>query len=376
MPGTYTHTTRATGTVLTATIYNTDHQNHIDNQTPAGTDDYSATQAQMQSTVEPGEVGTESLATSLQGELERLRFALKESKAAVDSIAAQWYSSPLVLTNKSGGAVAAGDVVVVDTTTASSFTTTAVLSYKGLVGVALETIASDATGKVAIAGRHTVNVVGATIIGRYLTTSSTPTTASDSGVLVGTAVPEGGFAVALTSTAGAGAVTALIFGGISFPSVISKPSFVLTPESAVFPTTNFPQLVKNSNTNWTSYTLDYDQTTQEDAYWFVTIPSGVAFTGASIDIYFRMASVITGTVQWAFVTLTRSENEAWDTVGVTDNAAAETVPGTAGQVGVVTTALTVTGWAAGEVLLIRIARPVADTAAEDAKFINAVLRLT
>ena len=375
MPGTYTHTTRATGTVLTATIYNTDHQNHIDNQTPSGTDDYSANQSQMQSTVEPGEVGTESLATSLQGELERLRFALKESKAAVDSIAAQWYSSPLVLTNKSGGAVAAGDVVVVDTTTASSFTTTTTAGYKGLVGVSLETIANDATGKVAISGRHTVKVTGATTIGRYLKTHSVAKEAVDTAVLVGTAVPEGAFAVALTSTVGAGSVTALIFGGISFPSVISKPSFVLSPESAVFPTTNFPQLVKNSDTNWTSYTLDYDQTTAEAAFWFVTIPSGVAFSAAALDIYYR-TTVITGTFQVDLTTLTRADAEAWDTAGTLDSSTADTVPGTAGQVGVVTTALTVTGWAAGEVLLIKIARNIADTAAADIKLINAVLRLT
>jgi hypothetical protein len=76
MPGNYSHTTRSTGTILTATIYNGDHQNHIDNQTPLGTDDYSASQSQMQSTVDPGAVGSESLPTSLAGELERLRYVI------------------------------------------------------------------------------------------------------------------------------------------------------------------------------------------------------------------------------------------------------------------------------------------------------------
>jgi hypothetical protein len=88
MPGNYSHTTRSTGTILTATIYNGDHQNHIDNQTPLGTDDYSSSQAVMQSAVDPGEVNTESFPTSLAGELERLRFIIKEMKAQ-----SQWYVS-------------------------------------------------------------------------------------------------------------------------------------------------------------------------------------------------------------------------------------------------------------------------------------------
>jgi hypothetical protein len=88
MPALYTHTTRAAGTVLTANIYNTDHQNHIDNGIPGQLDDYSVSVAQMQTTTDPGEVGTESLATSLAGELERLRFAIKEARGG-----AQWYQT-------------------------------------------------------------------------------------------------------------------------------------------------------------------------------------------------------------------------------------------------------------------------------------------
>lgn len=89
MAALYSHTTRSTGTTLTANIYNTDHQNHIDNGIPSQLDDYSSTVSQMQSTVDPGEVGTESLATSLSGELERLRSILKKIGGK-----AQWYTSP------------------------------------------------------------------------------------------------------------------------------------------------------------------------------------------------------------------------------------------------------------------------------------------
>ena len=58
----------------------------------------------------------------------------------------------LILTNKSGGGVIAGDVVVVDTTTDESFTTTTSAASQGAIGVAQETIANNASGRVAVAG--------------------------------------------------------------------------------------------------------------------------------------------------------------------------------------------------------------------------------
>jgi len=85
----YSHTTRAAGTILTAVIYNTDHQNHVDNQIPTKMEDSSANVAGMQANTDPGDVGTESLATSLQGEIERLRFQLKAVTGE-----AQWYVPP------------------------------------------------------------------------------------------------------------------------------------------------------------------------------------------------------------------------------------------------------------------------------------------
>ena len=58
------------------------------------TDDYSVDNTQMQSTTDPGEVGTESKPTTLAGELERLRFAVKELKQWCLGTIAQWYESP------------------------------------------------------------------------------------------------------------------------------------------------------------------------------------------------------------------------------------------------------------------------------------------
>lgn len=101
MAALYSHTTRASGLILTAAIYNSDHENHITNGVPSQLDDYSSTVGQMQTMTSPGGVGTESQATSLAGELERIRYM-------IDAIigGAQWYSTPasdLAVLASSGG---------------------------------------------------------------------------------------------------------------------------------------------------------------------------------------------------------------------------------------------------------------------------------
>lgn len=87
MGANYSHTSRV-GSV-SESEYNLDHQNHIDNGIPSILDDYSANVAEMQATADPGEVGTESLSTSLAGELERLRHLIKEITGKTE-----WYESP------------------------------------------------------------------------------------------------------------------------------------------------------------------------------------------------------------------------------------------------------------------------------------------
>lgn len=88
--GLYTITTRATGTIVTSTIYNTDHQNHINNQNPEMTGAYSDSVSQMQIETYPGAVGSESLALNLAGEIERLRYQL----GAITGNQ-YWYQAPL-----------------------------------------------------------------------------------------------------------------------------------------------------------------------------------------------------------------------------------------------------------------------------------------
>ena len=90
--GTYSHTTRATGLTLTATIYNNDHVNHITNMNYPGLDDYSANNAQMQETTDPYPASAESLATSGEGEIKRIRYILSQLHPAET----KWYEDPPV----------------------------------------------------------------------------------------------------------------------------------------------------------------------------------------------------------------------------------------------------------------------------------------
>lgn len=86
------------------------------------------------------------------------------------------------LTNKSGGGVIAGDVVVIDTTNNDAFTTTTSVGTTNVVGVAQETIANNATGRVLTAGYAAlVNTSASVTRGNYGKTHSVAKQAVDAG---------------------------------------------------------------------------------------------------------------------------------------------------------------------------------------------------
>jgi hypothetical protein len=86
-----------------------------------------------------------------------------------------------VMTNKSGASVAAGDIVILDTTTDNSFTTTTTAALETSIGIAQETIANNATGRILVVGiAPLVNVAASVTRGHYLKTSTTAKQATDS----------------------------------------------------------------------------------------------------------------------------------------------------------------------------------------------------
>lgn len=80
------------GDTLTASDLNAEFNNILNELDPGGVDDYSATATAMQSTSDPYPGGAASLATSLQGELERMRYQILQLKTSIQqSSATYWY---------------------------------------------------------------------------------------------------------------------------------------------------------------------------------------------------------------------------------------------------------------------------------------------
>lgn len=109
--GLYSHTTRGIGTVLTASIYNSDHINHITNQNPAMTGALADSVGQYQTKTDPGGVGSEVLAANLAGELERLRFCIARITGKT-----QWYEAPQSSLQQALGGSVAGTIATTGAT--------------------------------------------------------------------------------------------------------------------------------------------------------------------------------------------------------------------------------------------------------------------
>lgn len=84
--------TWSSGETLTASDLNAEFTNILSNLTPSGVDDYSATTTEMRAVTDPYPASSESQATSLQGELERIRYQILEIKKAMQtSNVTYWY---------------------------------------------------------------------------------------------------------------------------------------------------------------------------------------------------------------------------------------------------------------------------------------------
>lgn len=111
--------TATEGATITHGDRNAEHQNHINNHNFVALDDYSTSLAQMQAVTDPYPSGAESLATSGSGELERLRYVIKQITGE-----AQWYIDPDtdIATHYAATAVHGATGAVVGTTNTQTLT--------------------------------------------------------------------------------------------------------------------------------------------------------------------------------------------------------------------------------------------------------------
>jgi hypothetical protein len=78
------------GQTITASLWNNEFENIDTNFIPAGMDDYSATDAEMQNQTDPYPASATSRPTSLQGELERIRYVIGQVSGRT-----YWYQDPI-----------------------------------------------------------------------------------------------------------------------------------------------------------------------------------------------------------------------------------------------------------------------------------------
>jgi hypothetical protein len=107
--------------ILTSSAINAEFNNILNNLDPTGVGSYSTTVAQMKLQTSPGGLGTESLATSLGGELERLRYVIAQ---LIGPNVQYWYQAPpttlSALATVSGGGLPTYRIVSGATTGTSS----------------------------------------------------------------------------------------------------------------------------------------------------------------------------------------------------------------------------------------------------------------
>lgn len=155
---------------------------------------------------------------------------------------------------------------------------------------------------------------------------------------------------------------------------------ILTPESAHFPSSNYPALTVLATVRRPA--LAYDATIDETAYWSCVAPQGL--TGAlTLVISYIMASAVSGNVILAAAVEAVSDGDATDLDAVTsfdtvNTSSATAVPATAGYLDQITITLTnADSIAAGDYVRISISRDAdnaGDTAAGDLYLLVAELR--
>jgi len=89
-PYAMTYTPSAGNTILADHI-NTSNNEHINNNIPESIDDYSTNAAEMQGLADPYPASSESLATTLDGEIQRLRYQVNEIRERFNPAGSQWY---------------------------------------------------------------------------------------------------------------------------------------------------------------------------------------------------------------------------------------------------------------------------------------------
>lgn len=151
---------------------------------------------------------------------------------------------------------------------------------------------------------------------------------------------------------------------------------VFLPESASFPTTNYPELSQDIQARMF---LGFDAVVSESCFWTFAAPQGLTAPLALVITY-RTGVAITGTAIFGAAIEAISDGDATDTYATasfdaTNTSAAATVPAATDTIDQISITLTNADTiAAGDYCRLRVNRDIADTAAGDLQILMVELR--
>lgn len=140
--------------------------------------------------------------------------------------------------------------------------------------------------------------------------------------------------------------------------------FIFTPESAQFPSTNFPQLLTIHSTE-RIFVLGFDAATPEACFWRAVIPAGWTGTITAVVSYV-MASAVANNVDFEMSVQAITDGDSVDidtstSYDTVNTMTADAVPGTAGYVGQFTITLSnMDGAAVGDWVTFKLERDADD----------------
>ncbi|MBA7617105.1 hypothetical protein ES703_24416 [subsurface metagenome] len=145
---------------------------------------------------------------------------------------------------------------------------------------------------------------------------------------------------------------------------------ILTPAGAIVPATGRAEQKQTEGANFPYYTLNFDKDADESAFWEFIVPDDYDGGTITVNIWYK-TTVATGTVVFEVKVLGREEGEIFDAaLGAGHSNSADTVPGTAGNIGICAPAAFSPIWAAGDLVILKLMRDVSeDDAAADIQVI-------
>ncbi|MFC1663742.1 right-handed parallel beta-helix repeat-containing protein [Patescibacteria group bacterium] len=158
-----------------------------------------------------------------------------------------------------------------------------------------------------------------------------------------------------------------------------KRTIILTAAGAITPTSNGAAQTKVDGTNFVYYTLDFDQTADENAYWEFVVPDSFdSSTNCNVYIFWTAsAGTVSHGVSWKITTLGRADDEELDVVLANELEIEDALIAT-DDIMVSDTGSLNDDWSPGEFAVIRIYRDVDDyggvsNLAADAKLLQVKL---